>query len=399
MGAVYIAKWIGFTGAVAQICVIVALFSAQSLLRSLFSFQLLFMLSVNDFAVGLAYASSGFAIERDGSSPICQIQGFALNYFTLCSTIWHASVAYTLLQVFQSASVFELHHVRSRVSFSWYFFLCQILPIVPSVIPYIFNAYGHAGLWCWVKRTQEDRFLMRLFSWYLWAWIVVLYCIVTYYFIYKKVMRFYRLQCGEVIPSAQFRQIEASLRTWRILRWYPLIQILAMLVGTTDRAYSAFDNTPPTWLTLAFAATAPCRPVADAVIFVQNPMVRQHIMSRVCDFWNARHQHSLHQTLMDSPRDTTGMHQIKWQSAAKNRNDSRPFASSDRKYYNTSSLTRTNVPVGNSNRDLKTTENAFTVRSSDITWEHLKGASPESADIWKEPQIGNVEMKMHTSST
>eukprot|EP00466_Bigelowiella_natans_P021205 jgi/Bigna1/145130/aug1.95_g19838 len=234
-------------------------------LRRVFSFRLVFFITLNDITSSIFYLMNPVTIFKPEGGYECQTQAFALGYFDISSMMWTAAAACTMHIAVESALNLRSAPLNNRL-ICIYFCFCQIGPILPSVMPFFFNAYGHSGIWCWVKSGDgESLEIIRMFAYYIWAWLVTFYLL----FVYWKVF-------STLSTVADDRNFEGLRKVWEILRLYPSALIFILLFGTVNRIYQAF-GTSPFYLMMMEASTETLLGFLDMLIFANNPMVRREV--------------------------------------------------------------------------------------------------------------------------
>mmetsp|Transcript_23416 Transcript_23416/g.37693 ORF Transcript_23416/g.37693 Transcript_23416/m.37693 type:complete len:422 (-) Transcript_23416:178-1443(-) len=259
----------GALGVVMQVYVIAILLFTPKLLN-MFSFKILFLVSLNDAALSFSYALTE---ESYSNGDICVTQAFVMNYCALTSLFYHCGTAFILYRAFTTAV--RIHHVAGggHSELKKFLLVCQVLPLLPSIVPLVLEQYSRAGPWCWIHHDNYQSLILQFVCFYGWGWAAIVFCLWCYYRVYGKFTVFYQ-RLNDVEDNSD--HINGALKTWKILRLYPASQILFLIGGTLDRVYEAFDE-PPYSMGAFLAAAAVLQPIADAIIFGCNPVVTRFL--------------------------------------------------------------------------------------------------------------------------
>ena len=243
-----------------------------------FAFQIIFMIAANDVCLHAMFAL-GSAEEYGGEEGFaCQFQAFSLNYFLLASIMWSCATAWLIYAtVTRSLNMQRMYNISTTRW--WLLFWCQVVPVLPSTMPFWFNKYGDSGVWCWVKKNPpttgpESNGVYRLMAMYLWNWLAIVYCSCVYFMVIRRINKF-KERSAAVGPRVARRGV------WEILKYYPLVLIACSVLPTLDRFLGICGVVTPFWLKLAHAISRSLIGLGDAFFFLVNPAVRK-IMQRDC---------------------------------------------------------------------------------------------------------------------
>jgi len=243
------------------------------------SFQIVFALVLNDMMFNTSFLY-GDASNYGEESSMCQFQAFSVNYFLVCSIMWSCSASYLIdIVVSQSLQTSQNRHdgfsptiLRRKM-----FVVCQLLPIIPSVMPMWFKAYGSSGVgWCWIKKGKgpnSEYEYIRLFSVYFWNWLAIFYCVCNYW----KVSRAMRKLRENV--DHHWRNDSP----WKVLQLYPFILIFCSIFATVDRFIGVFHQSPY-WLKMMHAATQLTLGFWDSLLFLCNPIVLKEFRRKISEW-------------------------------------------------------------------------------------------------------------------
>lgn len=128
-----------------------------------------------------------------------------------------------------------------------YVLLIFVSPILHSWIPFISNAYGIAGAWCWIRKYNEDcsLFVFGLILQFALYWIplyIIAICILVAYVI-ARVKASIRLDVyrGKFDPTERTNK-ERLLKEVRKYQFYPLIFLIVNLPPLVNRIAEGIVN-------------------------------------------------------------------------------------------------------------------------------------------------------------
>jgi hypothetical protein len=109
--------------------------------------------------------------------------------------------------------------------------VCNLVPLVASLLPLAFNKYGYTQGWCSVELTDHDFILesvLRALVFYGPLYLVFGYCLFTYHRVVKVISK-------HTEPSARLTSAKALMLK---LYLYPLVLIACYALVTVYRIYS-----------------------------------------------------------------------------------------------------------------------------------------------------------------
>mmetsp|Transcript_28195 Transcript_28195/g.45389 ORF Transcript_28195/g.45389 Transcript_28195/m.45389 type:complete len:373 (+) Transcript_28195:71-1189(+) len=245
-------------------------------LRESFSFNIFSFIALNDCALAIVHLMSNSTRHSPQGGFACQFQAFGVGYFGLCSMLWTCAGAHATYRVLQSA--ISMQSTRERKSLMKLFIpLCQGFPLLPAVLPFFFtDAYGWAGMWCWVHASDSmiSVRILRALSFYMWAWAAVFYCLWTYSRIFGLVKVLTR------VDSDEMSNANNPLAIYLTLRPQPVVLALVVLFGSLNRIWQAFEESPHI-LVLLQTISMGLLGFFDGLIFVRNPIVKREVMFHI----------------------------------------------------------------------------------------------------------------------
>ena len=165
-----------------------------------------------------------------------------------------------------------------------YFFMIFIFPLLFNWIPFIQQAYGEAGAWCWIRSlTEEDddtcttfKFgvYLRFILWYIplhtLLIILIVLCIVIIYKVSRDKLRYE----GKYDPEAK-RLREQRQKEVQAVIWYPLSFLLLKMAALTNRIHGAVSDSPSLPLWYIHAIILPLQGGFIALAFTLDPETRR----------------------------------------------------------------------------------------------------------------------------
>jgi len=222
--------------------IIVSFITFRSL-RSNVTSLLVFLLSVSD----LVSSANGFLVWFNSSDTVCTLQAFSIQFWEVSAILWSSCIAFHAFQAICRKKRGEILQKYIR----FYFGVCFIIPAVLAAIPFgLNNAYGFAGVWCWI--TIDYSFL-RFIVYYVILFILWLFNVFAYLAVLKhmkKVMSF-------IIVSAH-KRISLFILMFILCKFPGLVNRLLNIIYPTDPVY---------WLYVAQAVVSPLQGFGNSVIY------------------------------------------------------------------------------------------------------------------------------------
>ena len=186
----------------------------------------------------------------------CRFQSFMMQYFDWATLLWVLMISINMLLVVKNIS-FKRKYLcyHAAVWFGALFW---------SVIPFFEDTYGHAGLWCWIKKDYPGY---RFGTWFgPLIFTCVSMCIIFLYVI-MYVYQATRAQSG---ATAEMENRNKRYRTeLRPLLFYPLIYVIlsipTFMYRIDDESHP--DKAPNYALLIIAAIFSPSKGSAMSIIF------------------------------------------------------------------------------------------------------------------------------------
>lgn len=190
-------------------------------------------------------------------NSVCLMQAFMMQYFLWSTLSWVISITVNMVFIVREieGEKYEYHfHL-----FSW------LNPLVWALIPLILNKYGHAGIWCWVKK---DFPMLRFGVWYLPLLIICVLLGMTYFWMYFYKKHLVRTS-STVYRIDRMEENKVYRNEVKPLIAYPLIYIILTVPIFIYRLYDALHpNEEPLFpLLIAAVLSAPSVGSCNAVAY------------------------------------------------------------------------------------------------------------------------------------
>lgn len=219
-------------------------------------------LSFASLLYGVAFLVGDIPLE---ATWLCKAQGSLISLCAWAIWLWNLCILFNLY--FQL--LFEFHIRKFVIPITA---VCWILPVLLMSIPFVEDAYGPAGVWCWIK----NDFKWRFGYWYIFRILFVIVTIIVAIHISCKLQR----SKGDRHSSTASRlSFESDMK---VLRLYPIVYFVLNLFPIASRIYSAIDGSQDEGqynfvLLLLQAITDPILGAAIGVVYVLDSRTRQSL--------------------------------------------------------------------------------------------------------------------------
>ncbi|CAN8099644.1 unnamed protein product [Discula destructiva] len=147
------------------------------------------------------------SLHKDPDSPLCQAQGFMLEWFMQSDPWWSFAMAINVYMVF-----FMSFNPATFRHYLWlYCLVCYGLPAIPAFVFLFIDLekgpiYGDAVLWCWIGSQWNS---LRIYSYYLPIWVCSVLSAVIYFAVGYHVFH-QRNQLRNLSLSTQGKDLSAD---------------------------------------------------------------------------------------------------------------------------------------------------------------------------------------------
>jgi len=227
-----------------------------------YAYKLVTYLAFSDILLAIGNLMTLETRKNDEEDSTCKAQAFLINYGGLASILWTSVIAWSIY----SATVLSAKNLREK---NWRFFLFGFgLSLILSIIPFISNQYGRAGLYCWIKNDDLDKdTAMRFIQFYVPLWIAIGFNVYAY----VKVVRFIKKYISTTL----------EIRFIHRLKYYPLVLVICWTFATINRIYNIFGKEVPS-LTFLHVTFGGLQGLLNAFVYGANDQVKQVWKDKLC---------------------------------------------------------------------------------------------------------------------
>jgi hypothetical protein len=235
---------LGFRRAVGVVSVLCCVFIISVIILfkkyRFFTQRLILYLSASALFQAIGYIMGDYHIAKAGgriSEGVCIFQGYWDLFFDWVSLLWVCCITFNIFLI----AVFSR---RGEKFEKLYFIVVIVVSLLISAHPFIMQTYGPAGLWCWIKSSENGRpytpgIAMQFSLFYVPFWVTCLVLLamlaVAYTFVRKNRHRY---------EGQYVRSNEIQMKLWqeeiRPLMLFPLIYIAILIFPSMNRLRYAF---------------------------------------------------------------------------------------------------------------------------------------------------------------
>ena len=243
------------------------------------------VLYLNIIALTNAVAVTLHRVDYNGSNSategFCMFSGFFDQ-----TTSWGLLIAVCCITVNLLLNV--VFQKRTEKLEKLYFVLIFVFPLTFNWIPFIEQAYGLAGAWCWIRSENEDcngtfmfGIVLRFVLWYVPLYVILIILVVIYVIILYKIAKDRHKWEGKYDPNSQQLK-EQMQKEVRPLIAYPLIYLLINVVPLINRIHNTvLPSNPELTLWILTALLFPLTGGFMALAFTFDPQtIRRLKMSQ-----------------------------------------------------------------------------------------------------------------------
>ena len=224
-----------------------------------------------DLFTAIAFLISVDPKTPPGSSFLCPLQGYLINWSLLTESFYCSSLMTHLM--------FSLAHPNDKdvaAKYLIYFNIgITIIIAIISTLPLYLggeNSYRYLAAHCWIGHTRHIEYVEQLWLMYFWIWlnigIIIVQVIRIRYHYFKLTLKFSENQVSTVRnpvllqtpdthtakrpslwahilyrPNEQMSPVMVKLlKTVRILSFYPIVEVIAWMPITIYRVITVFDT-------------------------------------------------------------------------------------------------------------------------------------------------------------
>ena len=249
------------------------------------------LLSALFFSLVLGLTVTGTVFDFKEHHSLCQTLGFLFQY-----SMW-VLLLFTIFIVFHLASLIFLYRMFNKIEVFLILF-SLIFPILFAWVPFIHDAFGLSGAWCWIvvhRHSECSVYNIGLIEQYALWWgpfffFLIINAVLTFAMIIVLCCRAFRKQTSNKIgergrtvqddsKSDQAAQYKKALRNTLPLLAYPIIYISFDWFALANRIRQAVSpdtgNSYSLWILHAFAG--PSRGFSVGVTFIVYVVVKKKL--------------------------------------------------------------------------------------------------------------------------
>ena len=196
-------------------------------------------------------------------SIVCAIDGFFRTLLRWNLIVWVCNITANLFWnvVVGKPTNLNLEIVYIVVSF--------IVPISFSVVPFVDNSYGPAGIWCWISSKREIGKILRFVTFYVPIWILIGVIFIVYLIIIVKLI--WEVRKWDNYSSKKDMKKKRIRKEIKTLFLYPIFFLLVNIFPIVNRIQNAFVPDHPLFpLYLLHAISSPTQGLGFTILFVVN---------------------------------------------------------------------------------------------------------------------------------
>jgi len=186
-------------------------------------------------------------------TAFCTVQGFIIQFTEMAEFGWMTVIALNLYLVV------GLYKNTRNVEIVYHICVWS-LATVCALVPLFQQAYGFAGIWCWLTRYTGQIYRWAVFF----GPLFIMWCSVIIF--YGLVMRTIRLKL-EHDPKLTRESKKRTKRVNALLKTYPIIFVVLYTFPLINRIVNALDIGEVYFLWIMQVLTAPLLGFANAVSF------------------------------------------------------------------------------------------------------------------------------------
>ena len=247
--------------------------------------RLILYLSVAAMLISLTDALSkvDYVVKNQITETYCVAIGFLSQYSQW--TVLLAVCVLTLHIILKLRLNFMGRYETKRLLELLYVSVVFLIPLVPSGIPFIYEAYGSAGEWCWIKNTQgmsynctawKTGIILQFALWWAPLFLIVLGLVIVYIGFIIQLQCEKRQYRGQFDPDDQVirKNIRKEIRS---IFWFPIIFIIFNIFPLVNRIQNAISQTPILELWILHAVVSPLQGGFIALAYSLDPETRKRL--------------------------------------------------------------------------------------------------------------------------
>lgn len=215
--------------------------------------KMIMFMVMSAFVDSIAYLMGGINTTH---GPVCDAQSFLMQYFDWATLLWVTMISTNLILIVKN---------KQAANYYWiYHCVVWIGALFFAVLPYFENAYGHAGLWCWIKRDHSDY---RFGTWFIPLLIIIISMFFSLLYVIYSVFQATKAQAGTTLATQNVN--ERYRDELKPLALYPIVYVVFSIPTLMYRIDDASHPTksPNYGFLVASSIFGPSVGAANAIIF------------------------------------------------------------------------------------------------------------------------------------
>jgi len=226
-------------------------------------YRLILMLTLGALVEGIADILNLVVFENEEKSnynALCYTQGVLIQISQNTIFSWTTVIAVNLFIVVCSKKVTDnLELVFHGVVWTWILFV--------TLIPLASNAYGPAGVWCWLTKSEGQPYRWAVFYGPLIVQVIVIS--VLYIMVIKSIRE-------RLVVVTDGDNNALAKETMNRLKLYPIIFVVLYIFPLINRLYDVASTTDSFFLYVMQSITSPLYGFVVAIAYGLDKEIRNH---------------------------------------------------------------------------------------------------------------------------
>lgn len=214
--------------------------------------MILFMV-ISAFFDSIAYLMGGINATHGAT---CDAQSFLMQFFDWATLLWVTMITTNLILIVKN---------KETANYYWiYHGVVWLVALFFAIVPYFEDTYGHAGLWCWIKREYSDY---RFGTWFIPLLVICVGMFVGLLYVIYSVCQSTKALVGESVTTENMnKRYRDELKP---LAFYPLVYVALNIPTLMYRIDDAsHPTTTPNYTLLVLSSIfGPSVGAVNAIIF------------------------------------------------------------------------------------------------------------------------------------
>ena len=242
-----------------------------------FKQRLVLYLSIASFLYSLVTSIVKIDYLGTSAKTYCKWIGFISQCTQYCLLLAVLVIAFDILLRVRKGSV-------TRGLEPAYMMLIFFFPLSFNWVPFLYDAYGLSGSWCWILDWKlndsgqcvkyQTGTILQFSLWYGPLFLVLLALIIAYVVIIVHLQQQKLAWSGVYNPEEEHYRKQTRKEIWRIF-WYPVIYMCLNIFPLVNRLYIAFTSQTILALWILHAFLSPLQGGLIALVYALDPDTRK----------------------------------------------------------------------------------------------------------------------------